>query len=436
MKKKVINSVFVALIIAGTTSFSAFATMANGSVVIGNKSFDLAYANDIKNSTEITNAIVGGGAIYVKDFSGNWIDNTTGKTVDASIVPGENGGQETILAVMSVNAIDDTKNINDSYTLPTTVTATLSDGTTKDLAVTWNKVASTKVAGTYTFVGSLTMVDGAINTNNINVSATLNIVSDISSITDNTDITSKFTDENFRNKVYGKIGKTSPEPILYSDVKKLKELNVGYGYISNLSGIEYFTALNTLYCHDNQLTTLDVSKNMALSRLDCGFNQLKTLDVTKNTELTDLDCEHNKLTSLVTKNTALTDLDCIGNQLTTLDVSKNTALSQLKCEYNQLTTLDITKNTALYVLECEFNKLTTLDLSKNMALHSLWCEENQLTTLDVSKNMALNDLWCHYNQITTLYSTRDTWNTVEYRPQYIDLRHTITTDGLVITIKQ
>ncbi|MCB2357843.1 hypothetical protein [Clostridium estertheticum] len=37
----------------------------------------------------ISNKIIEGGAIYVKDFLGNWIDNTTGKIVDASVIPGE-----------------------------------------------------------------------------------------------------------------------------------------------------------------------------------------------------------------------------------------------------------------------------------------------------------------------------------------------------------
>ncbi|MBX4271865.1 hypothetical protein [Clostridium estertheticum] len=93
MNKKIMGSILAALMIAGTTSFSAFATTANGSVVIGSKSFDLAYANDTVNLTEIMNAIIQGGSIYVKDFSGNWIDNATGKSVDASIIPDENEGQ-------------------------------------------------------------------------------------------------------------------------------------------------------------------------------------------------------------------------------------------------------------------------------------------------------------------------------------------------------
>ena len=55
-----------------------------GTVLIGTKSYTLEYANNSANSSEINNALVNGGAIYVKNFSGNWIDNLTGKTVNPS----------------------------------------------------------------------------------------------------------------------------------------------------------------------------------------------------------------------------------------------------------------------------------------------------------------------------------------------------------------
>ncbi|MBU3101782.1 MULTISPECIES: Ig-like domain-containing protein [Clostridium] len=83
------------------------------------------------------------------------------------------------LTVSSVNAINDTAMVGDTYTLSTTVAATLSDGTTKDLAVTWDKVASTTVAGTYTFIGTLVTVEGVVNTNNVTVSATLTVAAPV-----------------------------------------------------------------------------------------------------------------------------------------------------------------------------------------------------------------------------------------------------------------
>ncbi|MBU3218206.1 Ig-like domain-containing protein [Clostridium estertheticum] len=87
MNKKITSSTLAALIIAGSTSFTAFAAMDNGTVVIGNKAFDLAYANDLINTSEITSAIIAGGAIYVKDFDGKWIDNLTGETTSAGLIP-------------------------------------------------------------------------------------------------------------------------------------------------------------------------------------------------------------------------------------------------------------------------------------------------------------------------------------------------------------
>ena len=73
------------------------------------------------------------------------------------------------------------------------------------------------------------------------------------------------------------------------------------------------------------------------------------------------------------------------NQLTTLDVSKNTALTTLDCSKNQLTALDVSQNTALKWLSCSYNQLTTLDVSKNTALTRLDCRKNPLRALDVSK---------------------------------------------------
>ncbi|RFC53278.1 T9SS type A sorting domain-containing protein [Brumimicrobium aurantiacum] len=49
--------------------------------------------------------------------------------------------------------------------------------------------------------------------------------------------------------------------------------------ISDLTGIEAFTALTVLNCSSNQLTNLDVSANTALLTLNCTFNQLTSLNV-------------------------------------------------------------------------------------------------------------------------------------------------------------
>jgi hypothetical protein len=207
-------------------------------------------------------------------------------------------------------------------------------------------------------------------------------------------------DANFKKYLIGnkEINTNGDNEIQISEATSFEgEINCGNMNISNLNGIEAFTALTGLDCGDNYLTSLDVSKNTALTSIVVSVvMQLTSLDVSKNTALTDLDCGHNQLTSLdVSKNTALTELGCHINQLTSLDVSKNTALTGLDCGDNQLTSLDVSKNTALTELNCSFMQLTSLDVSKNTALTELGCHINQLTSLDVSKNTALTSLYCH-----------------------------------------
>jgi hypothetical protein len=175
--------------------------------------------------------------------------------------------------------------------------------------------------------------------------------------------------------------------------------------ISNLIGIEAFTALDTLYCKNNQLDSLNLSQNTALTYLSCGYNQLTSLNVSQNTALTYLSCWNNQLDSLnVSQNTALTYLSCGYNQLDSLNVSQNTALIILNCGWNQLTILNVSQNTALTHLYCIDNQLTSLNVSQNTALIILYCPDNQLTSLNVSQNTALTYLDCAYNELGAVYN--------------------------------
>ena len=182
----------------------------------------------------------------------------------------------------------------------------------------------------------------------------------------------------------------------------LKYLNCGNNELTSLD-ISRNTALNMLYCDRNQLTSLNVSNNTALAVLSCGGNQLTTLDVSNNTELTKLVCKENQLSTLdVTRNTKLTSLNCSSTSITTLDVSKNTELTSLTCtDNNSLTELDITKNTKLTYLACTYCPIESLDVTKNTALESLYCRCN-LTTLNLSYCTALKYFDCIGNKLTTL----------------------------------
>lgn len=209
---------------------------------------------------------------------------------------------------------------------------------------------------------------------------------------DNTDITAKFTDPNFKAAVYSLIGKTSPAPILYSDVKNITNISLNGNNISNLKGIEYFPNLVNLIC-TGDFTSIDLSQN----------------------------------TKLIT-------LQCTSNKVTSLDISNNTALRSIVFNGDNLTTLDTSKNNSLVVLSFHGAKLANLDLSNNTSLRTLTCTNTALASLDVSKNTSLSTLNCPYNQITKLY-VNYVPSTNIYNPQYTDSTHTTTVTTLTETIK-
>ena len=116
--------------------------------------------------------------------------------------------------------------------------------------------------------------------------------------------------------------------------------------ITDLTGIEAFTALTELYCQVNQLTSLNLSANTNLTYLSCYDNQLTSLDISANTALGTLDCHINQLTSLdVSANTALTQLGCDSNLLTSLNVQNGNNIN--------LTYFDATSNPNLTCIKVD-----------------------------------------------------------------------------------
>ena len=173
--------------------------------------------------------------------------------------------------------------------------------------------------------------------------------------------------------------------------------------ITDLTGIEDFTALTELSCDDNQLTSLDLSGNPLLEVLWCTGNQLTSLDLSGNPLLEELGCENNQLTSLdLSGNPVLEEFYCDSNQLTSLDLSGNPLLEELYCGDNQLTSLDLSGNPLLVYLWCNNNQLTSLDLTSNTVLEGLDCSNNQLTSLDVRNGNNINMGFGIYTLFNTL----------------------------------
>jgi hypothetical protein len=111
---------------------------------------------------------------------------------------------------------------------------------------------------------------------------------------------SHIPDPNFRKVINNELGRDwdSTEPIKLSDVINLTRLRAGWNNIFDLKGVEYFTSIRSLYCSNNNLTTLDLSSNIALLELDCERNRITEINLSNNNRLTDLRASNNRLTGL------------------------------------------------------------------------------------------------------------------------------------------
>ena len=125
--------------------------------------------------------------------------------------------------------------------------------------------------------------------------------------------TFNFPDKNFRDVV--KTFDTDDNNILSdTEIAAVKKIDCKGRAITNLKGIEYFTALEYLYCYDNELTELDLRRNTKLKELNCSTNRLTVLDLSQNPKLKMVICSDNALTALnLSSNSKLTNLNASGN---------------------------------------------------------------------------------------------------------------------------
>ena len=116
------------------------------------------------------------------------------------------------------------------------------------------------------------------------------------------------------------------------NVGKTSILRVTNKSLTSLAGVGHYTRITTLWCDQNQLTTLNASGLAELKYLICNDNQLTTLNVSGLTKLETLRCYNNKLTTLDLNGlTELTNLNCYANVLSALDITQQTKLTEWYC---------------------------------------------------------------------------------------------------------
>jgi len=180
---------------------------------------------------------------------------------------------------------------------------------------------------------------------------------------------SKFIIENLKTEIKGKI--------TIKDIQSVRRLNCSNRNIESLEGIEHFINLTHLDCSENQLSDLDLSKNVLLENIDCTSNRIKKLDFSKNTLLTEISCGNNQLTELdLSNNSALAHLFCYRNQIKKLNITDNLTLKELWCFGNPLKGWDINNSKSIIELNCDHNQLkgfkhSSCDSLKRLILYNL-----------------------------------------------------------------
>ncbi|ARN76811.1 hypothetical protein BST97_01680 [Nonlabens spongiae] len=219
--------------------------------------------------------------------------------------------------------------------------------------------------------------------------------------------------------------------------------------ISDLTGIEAFVNITRLDCYNNNLTTIDVSNNLALTRLHCSDNQITSLDISVNTLINDIQCHNNGVLDQLNiangNNSNIVWMKAYGNSLSCIQIDPNftppndvgvfsqgwtkgnTAIYGEDCvALNQVVNIpdanfknflvsdnninlngdtEITMAEAQATTELIMNGIGIADLTGIEAFTNLTrldVPNNSLTTIDVSNNLSLTRLHVGFNDLSRL----------------------------------
>ena len=164
-------------------------------------------------------------------------------------------------------------------------------------------------------------------------------------------------DANFRAYLIENFDTNNDGRISEAEAVLVESINCSEQGIASLSGIARFTNLTSLVCSGNELTSVDISSNLALVEFICDSNKITSLNISNNIALEVLNCAKNELTSIETGvNVELKALICSDNKLSALNLAGNTKLETLLFRNNNIMrSLDLTKNRSLETLDCRNN---------------------------------------------------------------------------------
>ncbi len=208
------------------------------------------------------------------------------------------------------------------------------------------------------------------------------------------------------------------------EISQVEKIMIVKTNLADITGVEYFTALKGLFCYEDRIAKVDVSKNTELEMLSLHRNKLKKLDVTHNRKLKSLTCYENNIKEL--KLGDLPDLEWLHltkNKIKKIDVSRCPSLVTFQIQMNPVSKLNLKNNKNLEVLWCYDCRLTSLDISKNKKLKELYCYGNRIKSLNTKKNKKLEKIRCHNNDFKKLDLRKNKKITYIFCDPGIDLKY-------------
>ena len=239
----------------------------------------------------------------------------------------------------------------------------------------------------------------------------------------------QLTDPTLRAEIARQLGKTDGQTITASELAALTELSLSPGpdstAVTDLSGLEHATALETLDISDNDIVDLAPLVCLTnLATLNAAGNQITDLAPLRGlTNLKRLYLHDNAITNITPLGglTGLVGLDLSFNQITDISTLRGlTGLTQLGIGGNQITDLSplagLTALEALYLFDNDIADIA--DLSGLASLDVLWADGNQITsTTNLAALTSLGYLDIRYNEIADTAPLDTLTGTVHTQPQ-------------------
>ncbi|WP_109098032.1 leucine-rich repeat domain-containing protein [Aquimarina sp. AU58] len=165
-----------------------------------------------------------------------------------------------------------------------------------------------------------------------------------------------FNDPNFKAGLVSKYDIDSDNQISVDEAEKVGVINLENKNISNIIGIEYFVNLRVLLLKNNQISSVNLSKNNKLNTIDLANNKLTSIDLSNKTLLRYLTLDN--------------------NQLLQISLNSSVDLQVLRLSNNQITTLDITSNTNLETVDVSRNLISKIDIRNCKSVNKLNISNN------------------------------------------------------------